>query len=456
MDCLPGTEATQGKPPCELVDGTSAEVAASFLLMMGSPVSEAGLEGAAGEGAGVNAEGIASNDEQSVLEALTLSEEASPVPGRNAGVERLSGVEHASPPTDVPREPGVGKPGAIPLEVRVAGSHGENQEVVLRAAGRETGPSVPNGDVSAAESSTVRDIRNSSAQSQMSEVDILGKEEPTQGGIGIGTAATRRAVRAAGENDPLPGGNSGPVTVEASESIEAEAGARGPGGDKEPGARHPGTMGRETVQSGTDGSGASVFDRHILLHDNPGSSGGNGSDESTGVRSQEATLSHGVNSASTKAVPESRPGMTISHVGAAHESILDQLTDQVRWLLRADRSEAQIQLEPPELGKLRVRLSVSDASVRGVIEVENPTVHSVLQADLSKLTSALAEKGLELAQFDVLLLGERQTGGREQLAGTPEREGSGGSSHHSEESEETPDHETPRATSGGNVLDYWL
>jgi flagellar hook-length control protein FliK len=141
-----------------------------------------------------------------------------------------------------------------------------------------------------------------------------------------------------------------------------------------------------------------------------------------------------------------------TEVWLARESILERIADQTFSLLRMGRSEAEIHLEPPELGKLRLRLTVSDSNVLGFIEVENPGVRSLLQSDLSSLSSALGEKGLNLSQFDVLLMDEGHRGARRRPDGVVQVRRAAVQ----DEEQEVPEILSAKAVGGGQLLDYWL
>lgn len=134
------------------------------------------------------------------------------------------------------------------------------------------------------------------------------------------------------------------------------------------------------------------------------------------------------------------------------EDVLAQLEQRARWLLRTGLNEAEIRLQPPELGKIRLRLTVTGTSVHGFIEVENPSVKAILLSDLPRLSASLAESGLDLNQFDVLLQNERRSPHHRES----DEHLSGGRPHGVEpETEETNDGVEVVAATGGRILDYW-
>jgi hypothetical protein len=166
-----------------------------------------------------------------------------------------------------------------------------------------------------------------------------------------------------------------------------------------------------------------------------------------------APVSSAVSMELGEVTPEAPTRHATSEAAAIRESVLQQLEDESFQLLRTRRNEAEIQLNPPELGKIRLRLSVTDASVRGFVEVENPVVRSMLQADMSRLIQSLANQGLNLGEFDVHLLEERSRGRR----GQAKQEPSGGRSGSARtERVASIDAEDNRTAGGGSVVDYWM
>jgi flagellar hook-length control protein FliK len=68
---------------------------------------------------------------------------------------------------------------------------------------------------------------------------------------------------------------------------------------------------------------------------------------------------------------------------------------------RAGRHEARIRLEPPELGKLHISLSVDKGEVRLLFTVEHPQAAQALHHHLHDLAKALTEAGLQLGGCEI-------------------------------------------------------
>lgn len=72
--------------------------------------------------------------------------------------------------------------------------------------------------------------------------------------------------------------------------------------------------------------------------------------------------------------------------------------------------EVQIRLSPPELGSMKLELTLSQGVLVAKLEVENQRAHSILVDSLPALKERLAEQGIRVEQFDVNLP-QRDSGG---------------------------------------------
>lgn len=85
------------------------------------------------------------------------------------------------------------------------------------------------------------------------------------------------------------------------------------------------------------------------------------------------------------------------------KEIMSQLIKKASVSLRDNKSEIVIQLKPESLGKLKLKLTVSEGEVSGKIIVESNEVKKILQNDLTNLNNALEENGLLLNSMDISL-----------------------------------------------------
>ena len=85
--------------------------------------------------------------------------------------------------------------------------------------------------------------------------------------------------------------------------------------------------------------------------------------------------------------------------------------------------QARIQIDPPELGSLEIKLHITQDQASVQVQAQNHQVKDVLEANVQRLRDALNEQGLELAGFDVGTSGQ---GASEQNSGGQGQNDSGG------------------------------
>ena len=67
----------------------------------------------------------------------------------------------------------------------------------------------------------------------------------------------------------------------------------------------------------------------------------------------------------------------------------------------SDRAEIKLIIRPPELGRVRIQLSVDGDHIAGRVLVDNGTVRQAIEQHLAQLQRSFAEAGLELGEFEV-------------------------------------------------------
>jgi flagellar hook-length control protein FliK len=79
-------------------------------------------------------------------------------------------------------------------------------------------------------------------------------------------------------------------------------------------------------------------------------------------------------------------------------------------LRRPGRTEIHVQLDPPDLGRVRLHLTTSDERVSGRLVVEAEAVRALIESRLPELRQRLEAAGIELGRFDVARDGTGQSG----------------------------------------------
>lgn len=78
-----------------------------------------------------------------------------------------------------------------------------------------------------------------------------------------------------------------------------------------------------------------------------------------------------------------------------------QVADKVLWMSSQGLKEAEIQMDPPELGPLTVKVSVSQDQAHVSFAVQHASVREALDQSALRLREMFAEEGLDLVDVDV-------------------------------------------------------
>jgi hypothetical protein len=108
-------------------------------------------------------------------------------------------------------------------------------------------------------------------------------------------------------------------------------------------------------------------------------------------------------------------------IGRASIPVVDvapQLAHEVKRLTLLGSDRAVLQLEPPELGRLDIRLALTDSRVSLHVTVASDAVRAILEAGRSQLEMELAQHGLQSTGLSIQV---DQQGGREGSQESPGR-----------------------------------
>jgi flagellar hook-length control protein FliK len=78
-----------------------------------------------------------------------------------------------------------------------------------------------------------------------------------------------------------------------------------------------------------------------------------------------------------------------------------ELGDHVVWMAGRMENRAELVLNPPQMGRIEVSLSVSGDQANAIFTSTNPTVRDALEASLPRLREVLADAGIQLGQAQV-------------------------------------------------------
>ncbi|MBU2038831.1 MAG: flagellar hook-length control protein FliK, partial [Gammaproteobacteria bacterium] len=83
---------------------------------------------------------------------------------------------------------------------------------------------------------------------------------------------------------------------------------------------------------------------------------------------------------------------------------------RIMTMVAEDVQKARIQLDPPELGSLEIKLHVSQDQASVQVQAQHAHVREVLEANAHRLRDALAAQGITLNGFDVSERGQGNEG----------------------------------------------
>ena len=94
--------------------------------------------------------------------------------------------------------------------------------------------------------------------------------------------------------------------------------------------------------------------------------------------------------------------------------MLNQLGGRMVVMLKGGSPSARIQLQPAELGSLKIDLHIEGKSVRAVLVAENAQVQQMLGGGASDLKQQLADQGYNLDSFEVVVRDDQNQSGNQQ------------------------------------------
>lgn len=91
-------------------------------------------------------------------------------------------------------------------------------------------------------------------------------------------------------------------------------------------------------------------------------------------------------------------------------TVVDQITAHLTINNRLESHEVVLRLNPQELGKVRMTITVEQDNVKAHILTQNPQTREMIDRHLPRLRDALEEQGLHLQQVEVTVATQEQTG----------------------------------------------
>ena len=99
---------------------------------------------------------------------------------------------------------------------------------------------------------------------------------------------------------------------------------------------------------------------------------------------------------------------TYGQRGSVEKTVANQIIERISFRGMGSHKEINIKLDPPSLGSVRMNVSTTGESVRTTIVTENHFVKQVIESQLPQLRDSLANQGIKVDHFSVLVGGNSE------------------------------------------------
>ena len=99
---------------------------------------------------------------------------------------------------------------------------------------------------------------------------------------------------------------------------------------------------------------------------------------------------------------------TYGQRGSVEKTVASQIIERISFRGMGSHKEINIKLDPPSLGSVRMNVSTTGESVRTTIVTENHFVKQVIESQLPQLRDSLANQGIKVDHFSVLVGGNSE------------------------------------------------
>ena len=126
-----------------------------------------------------------------------------------------------------------------------------------------------------------------------------------------------------------------------------------------------------------------------------------------------------------------------------------QIVEKVRWMVNQNNLQADIRLDPPDLGSMKVKVQMSGEAASVSFVVQSQQARDVFEQNAPRLKELLEEQGIELGQSSV----------EQEQHQTEEQDGqlAGGSENGTGELDEPTEHTEHRIVNGRiGGIDYFV
>ncbi len=259
-------------------------------------------------------------------------------------------------------------------------------------------PQPPLSDASAASPAPVPGAPNRQPASLAADPAMIGAGGAArQAAIGLGTGTTSSSDVRAGDSPAVSAPGGGPRRDGSVSALTASFGARV---DWRPGGGAAGSQAGEQGGTGSGDLGAPA--RLLAALEEMRQSGGSASPQ--GAAAFAAALSSSLaltGPASSPGAAEPAPTRLSNPWPVDHPAFPAHLAEQVGDSLLAGLDRAEITVTPPEMGPIRIELSLNGELASVAFSATQPDTRTAIEQSLPLLRSMLSEQGLQLADTSV-------------------------------------------------------
>jgi flagellar hook-length control protein FliK len=367
---------------------------------------------------------------------------ATVVDRKPAAAKDKAAEKNADDPAEAKTIRSTGKPGKLKGKSAHGNAPGESGEAANAPTATEN-----------AQHAAIEQVTDATGEDSQSEPGVQGDGGPTRNSLALdgandsaingnpssitaaGVVASANESRASDSNDGLASAESGAVAAIGGERVENAAktesksgGKRGRGAKDAAANDSIGPTAGPVVGSRVPAATASTAIESPATADLLAT-------KDAAVDKQPAATDAAPNENNNSAEP--RAGAAAAATAARHERFqgtverTDGLTEaeRVRFVQRVARAfhsmgdeggEVRLRLSPPELGSLRLEVSVRDGVMSARLETETASARNVLLENLPALRERLAEQNIKVERFEVDVRDQQRQPSHEQFAGQPD------------------------------------
>jgi flagellar hook-length control protein FliK len=133
---------------------------------------------------------------------------------------------------------------------------------------------------------------------------------------------------------------------------------------------------------------------------------------------QTAIGARGPTPGSTTGVANNGSTNTVDAPDSLQLSPSEQIIQSIRVNLRTPEQEIYISLNPPELGRIRIRFQHNNGEITGMLEVEKPQTRYDIEQSLPQIVASLQDCGVQVRRVEVVLKDQPQQ--NQSQGGTPD------------------------------------